>query len=242
MLTADITAASFSKFQRLLRELRAPAFGWQMHDANDRLVIFSERIESLRWLERQLAQDLKLKANQLAILHGQMTDTDQQELVERFGRLDDCHDWMLLECLEFGLEAVLRAVCLIGNDNDVVPLGQNREHVPVFAWDAHDGGFGVVLQGAFETPASLRSGQCIDDFDGACEQHRGPLIERPDEGSARAVGPSRRSGEMFGAKSTLRIRVAVVSHDRTDGTRDADSRLVGDQGCLAVDRSGRGHR
>ncbi len=88
-LTGDTTAAGFSKYQRLLQELRAPAFGWQMLDANDRLVIFSERIETLRWLERRLAQDLKFKANQLAILDGQMTDTDQQALVERFGRQDD---------------------------------------------------------------------------------------------------------------------------------------------------------
>ncbi len=88
-LTSDTTAASFSKYQRLLQELKSPAFGWQMHDATDRLVIFSERIETLRWLERQLAIDLKLKTNQLAILHGQMTDTEQQDLVERFGRQDD---------------------------------------------------------------------------------------------------------------------------------------------------------
>ena len=60
-----------------------------MSDASDRLVIFSERIETLRWLEKQLARDLKLKPNQLAILHGQMTDTEQQDLVERFGRQDD---------------------------------------------------------------------------------------------------------------------------------------------------------
>lgn len=89
VLTTDTTAASFSKYQRLLQELKSPAFGWQMHDATDRLVIFSERIETLRWLEQQLAKDLKLKANQLAILHGQMTDTEQQDLVERFGRQDD---------------------------------------------------------------------------------------------------------------------------------------------------------
>ena len=89
VLTTDASATAFSKYQRLLQELRAPAFGWQLSDASDRLVIFSERIETLRWLQKQLARDLKLKANQLAILHGQMTDTEQQDLVERFGRQDD---------------------------------------------------------------------------------------------------------------------------------------------------------
>jgi superfamily II DNA or RNA helicase len=88
-LTTDTSAASFSKYQRLLQELRAPAFGWQMHDATDRLVIFSERIETLRWLQAQLGADLKLKSNQFALLHGGLPDTEQQDLVERFGRQDD---------------------------------------------------------------------------------------------------------------------------------------------------------
>jgi superfamily II DNA or RNA helicase len=89
MLASDPTARSFSKYQRLLEQLSSDGFGWQSHNVADRLVIFSERIETLRWLERQLATDLKLKPNQLAVLHGQMPDTEQQELVDRFGRLDD---------------------------------------------------------------------------------------------------------------------------------------------------------
>ena len=88
-LTADTAATSFSKYQRLLAHLRSPEFAWKTNDAADRLVIFSERIETLRWLQEQLAADLKIKPNQLAVLHSQMADTEQQELVDRFGRLDD---------------------------------------------------------------------------------------------------------------------------------------------------------
>ena len=88
-LTRDASAASFSKYQRLLEHLRSAEFGWQKHGASDRLVVFSERIETLRWLQRQLAADLKLKGNQIELLHGQMADTEQQELVDRFGRQDD---------------------------------------------------------------------------------------------------------------------------------------------------------
>ncbi len=88
-LTEDATASGFSKYQRLLQQLTSAAFGWQVQNAQDRLVVFSERIETLRWLEKQLSQDLKLKPNQVAVLHGQMSDTEQQELVDRFGRLDD---------------------------------------------------------------------------------------------------------------------------------------------------------
>jgi SNF2 family DNA or RNA helicase len=55
----------------------------------DRLVIFSERIETLNWLRKQLTADLQLKPRQLEVLNGGMGDTEQQDLVERFGRLDD---------------------------------------------------------------------------------------------------------------------------------------------------------
>lgn len=88
-LVNDPCAKSFSKYQRLLTQLRAADFGWQVDDASDRLVIFSERIETLNWLAQQLGADLKLKKGQLEVLHGGMSDTQQQDLVERFGRLDD---------------------------------------------------------------------------------------------------------------------------------------------------------
>lgn len=89
VLTQDRSAASFSKYQRLLEHLRSSQFGWSTQDASDRLVIFSERIETLHWLREQLSADLRLKPNQIEVLHGQMADTEQQELVERFGRLND---------------------------------------------------------------------------------------------------------------------------------------------------------
>lgn len=88
-LVQDTGARSFSKYQRLLQHLRSADFGWRIDDASDRLVIFSERIETLSWLQKQLTADLRMKAHQLEVLHGGMTDTEQQDLVERFGRLDD---------------------------------------------------------------------------------------------------------------------------------------------------------
>jgi superfamily II DNA or RNA helicase len=88
-LTQDSSAKEFSRYQRLLRLLRSKEFGWKINDAHDRLVIFSERIETLKWLQQQLTADLELKRGQLEVLHGGMPDTEQQELVERFGRLED---------------------------------------------------------------------------------------------------------------------------------------------------------
>jgi superfamily II DNA or RNA helicase len=84
-----IDKSAFSKYQRLKRRLQEPSFGWSPANGADRLVLFSERLETLRWLERELTADLSLKATQVALLHGQLPDTDQQELVDRFGRLDD---------------------------------------------------------------------------------------------------------------------------------------------------------
>jgi len=84
-----ITPAAFSKYQRLLQELRSPAFAWSPHDAADRLVIFSERIDTLAWLQSHLLADLKLKPDQVKVLTGDMPDTEQQDLVDRFGRLED---------------------------------------------------------------------------------------------------------------------------------------------------------
>jgi superfamily II DNA or RNA helicase len=83
-----IDAENFSKYQNLLSTLKHSAQSWKPA-ADDRLVIFSERIETLRWLERQLGHNLGLQAKQITILHGQMTDTEQQDIVERFGREDD---------------------------------------------------------------------------------------------------------------------------------------------------------
>lgn len=88
-ITQDASAAGFSKYQRLLAHLQSADFGWNSQDPADRLVVFSERIETLHWLQKQLAKDLKLKDKQLDILHGGMPDTEQQEMVERFGRQDD---------------------------------------------------------------------------------------------------------------------------------------------------------
>ncbi|CAI06256.1 ATP-dependent helicase [Aromatoleum aromaticum EbN1] len=84
-----IDAASFSKFQRLVRHLNSADFAWQPSAPNDRLVIFSERIETLCWLAEHLPTATKLKPNQIEILHGGMTDTEQQSIVERFGRKED---------------------------------------------------------------------------------------------------------------------------------------------------------
>ena len=81
-----IEAADFAKYQALLRAIRGgQPFRWRPTDPEDRLVIFTERIETLRWLRERLSNDLGLRVGQLDSLHGGMSDVDQQRAVEAFG-------------------------------------------------------------------------------------------------------------------------------------------------------------
>lgn len=84
-----VDGKAFTKYQRLLALLGDRDYGWTPKAADDRLVIFSERIETLAWLQERLGADLGLRPEQLAVLHGGLGDTEQQAIVERFGRQED---------------------------------------------------------------------------------------------------------------------------------------------------------
>ena len=79
---------NFSKFQKLRTVIQDPfhGFNWTGRDTKDRLVIFTERIETLKFLAEHLPEDLGLKQNQTSILYGTLPDVDQQKIVEDFGR------------------------------------------------------------------------------------------------------------------------------------------------------------
>ena len=82
--------ADFAKYQGLLAALRSGTdadepLRWQPTNAEDRLAIFTERIETLNWLADNLRRDLQLRGNQIEILHGGMGDLEQQRVVEDFG-------------------------------------------------------------------------------------------------------------------------------------------------------------
>ncbi|TFE29139.1 helicase [Frankia sp. B2] len=74
-----------AKLTRLLRELREIGAG---PASNTRVVVFSERIRTLRWLSVVVpaALGFSAKATETAVkvLHGGLTDTAQQEIVEQF--------------------------------------------------------------------------------------------------------------------------------------------------------------
>ncbi len=84
---ALITAERFSKYQKMVALFKSKTFGWKKA-TDDRLVIFSERIETLNFLFDSLGKDLKLKKDQVTLMHGGMSDIEQQKIVEAFGKPD----------------------------------------------------------------------------------------------------------------------------------------------------------
>ena len=84
---AAIQTADFAKYQGLLSAIRHgdEPLRWQPSSAEDRLVIFTERIETLNWLATRLQADLRLVPKQIETLHGGMSDVEQQRVVEDFG-------------------------------------------------------------------------------------------------------------------------------------------------------------
>ncbi|HQN22749.1 MAG TPA: DEAD/DEAH box helicase, partial [Thermotogota bacterium] len=80
-----ITPDRFSRYQRLLDLLNSPDYGWNRELPDDRLVIFTERIETMKFLADHLKDDLNLRDDQILRLYGGMSDVDQQAAVDEFG-------------------------------------------------------------------------------------------------------------------------------------------------------------
>ena len=83
-----ITPADFTRYQKLLDLLKSKEYAWNPADSGDRVVIFTERIETMKYLAERLRQDLGLKANAIQEISGGMSDAEQQRIVEDFGRTE----------------------------------------------------------------------------------------------------------------------------------------------------------
>ena len=84
-LLAAIGAADFSKYQRLL-QLIGTDWSWRGQEPKDRLVIFTGRRETQRFLMEHLAADLGLPQGAVVGLDGAMADVDQTKVVEQFAQ------------------------------------------------------------------------------------------------------------------------------------------------------------
>lgn len=82
----QITAKDFSRYQKLLFILNSPEYGWQKGATDDRLVIFTERIETMKFLAKHLREDLQMSKEQVQEISGALSDVDLEKIVEDFGR------------------------------------------------------------------------------------------------------------------------------------------------------------
>ena len=102
---AAIGPGDYAKYQALLDAIRDnKPVEWNASDPRDRLVVFTERIETLKWLRDRLAKDLRLGADRVEILHGGLSDVDQQRVVEDFGNA--ARPLRLLICSDVASEGI----------------------------------------------------------------------------------------------------------------------------------------
>ena len=84
----QVTPENFTHYQKLLELLRSDSYGWNPKDPGDRVVIFTERIETMNYLAEHLRTDLGLKSSAIQEISGGMSDAEQQRIVEDFGRTE----------------------------------------------------------------------------------------------------------------------------------------------------------
>lgn len=98
-----ITPQQFSKFNLLLDVINED-LQWNGKVADDRLVVFTESVQTLKFLEENLPKALKLKKEQTAILHGGLRDKDLMDTVEQFNRQES--KLRLLLCSDVASEGI----------------------------------------------------------------------------------------------------------------------------------------
>lgn len=82
----QIEPKDFSRYTTLLNLLKNSDYAWNAKNANDRIVIFTERIETMRFLAENLQKDLKLSSKAVQSMYGGMNDKELQRIVDEFGR------------------------------------------------------------------------------------------------------------------------------------------------------------
>ena len=80
-LAVEANTTASGKYQALLAELRRIGIGPR---STERVVVFAERIATLTWLAEHLRADLRLPADAVRVMHGSLSDVEQQEIVEQF--------------------------------------------------------------------------------------------------------------------------------------------------------------
>ena len=80
-LAVEANTTASGKYRALLAELRRIGIS---RSSTERVVVFAERIATLTWLAEHLREDLRLPADAVRVMHGSLSDVEQQEIVEQF--------------------------------------------------------------------------------------------------------------------------------------------------------------
>ena len=101
--------SKYTKFKEILKSLN-----WSGKEQDDRIVVFTERIETINYLKTRLEQDFKIKPTpiktgdaaypRIAIFQGGMLDTEQDAMIENFGMKDS--PIRMLICSDAGAQGV----------------------------------------------------------------------------------------------------------------------------------------
>ncbi len=84
-LNAKVTRQNSNKYAALVNYLQDIGVG---KNSPTRVVVFSERVATLHWLQQNLIKDLKLTKDQVQVMHGGLSDEEQMRLVDEFKRDD----------------------------------------------------------------------------------------------------------------------------------------------------------
>lgn len=97
-----LSAKSDTKYKKLKETLLG--LGWSGKKQDDRYVIFAERIKTLEYLRDNLKNDFKITDEAIAYFHGGLSDSEQQNIVEDFGKQDSTVKILL--CSDSGSQGV----------------------------------------------------------------------------------------------------------------------------------------
>lgn len=75
-----------SRYHALKSKLQS--LNWKGGKEDERIVIFTERIETMKYLASRLKEDFKMQEDQIVLFNGSLSDTEQEAIVDSFGKED----------------------------------------------------------------------------------------------------------------------------------------------------------